>query len=47
MKFRKKQEISLKARQAGFNASGPNPKHKTVMPGSQNRKKGFGKRKFS
>jgi hypothetical protein len=46
MKFRKKQAVALAARKKGFNASGPNPKHKTVMPGSQNRKKGFGKRKY-
>lgn len=47
MKFRKKQDIALKARKKGFTATGANPKHKTVMPGSQNRKKGYGKRSHS
>jgi hypothetical protein len=44
MKFSKKQAVGLAARKKGYTATGANPKHTCVMPGSQNRKKGYGKR---
>jgi hypothetical protein len=44
VKVSKKVRAALKRRQAAFVPYGPNQqnKHQAVMPGSQNRKKGYG-----
>ena len=44
MKFSKKQALALAARRKGYAKTGSNPKHEAYLPGSQNRKKGYGKR---